>query len=268
MFRSQVHNKVGAFPAGGDPPSFETTRVASSQAMKRRLARASRGRLAATLQSSVESTVDAVMSGLGWTGKNLMALGRHSRVRSMFSSLERVRGPVLAGAYVLLYGLAILLIGLTDHDPESAKPTWDLFIPLVAIVCAFAGWRQFAGNNMQSHAVYLVRQVLHWGALLMVIHLLFLPDVQVFLKAETDGFIIIYLVGLTSMLAGVYLDWKMGLFGLFLVFSGVIVAFIDNNAMLIVVGGAALMAIIITALVWIRHNQHLERRMTQAQSGL
>jgi hypothetical protein len=268
MFRSQIHNKVGGFPAGSDPSSFGTTRVASSHAMKHRHAKAKRGPVAATLQNSVENTVDAVLSGVGRTGRHLVALGRHSRVRAMFSNLERVRGPVLVGAYILLYGLAILLIGLTDHNPELAKPTWDLFIPLVGIVCAFAGWRQFAGNSMHSHAVYVVRQILHWGALLMVIHLLFLPAVQIFLKAETDGFIIIYLVGLTSMLAGVYLDWKMGLFGLFLVFSGVIVAFINDNAMLIVVGGAALMAIIITALVWIRYNQHLERRMLQAQSGL
>jgi hypothetical protein len=268
MFRSHILNKGGGFSVGRDPSSYGKSRVARARSVRRRVEQALRGPFASAFRNSVGSTVDAVRSGVGRTGKHLVVLGQHSGVREMYSSLERFRGPVLAGAYILLYGLAILLIGLTDHDPASAEPTWDLFIPLVAIVCAFAGWRQFAGNTMQSHAIYLVRQTLHWGALLMVIHLLFLPAVQVFLKAETDGFIIIYLVGLTSMLAGVYLDWKMGLFGLFLVFSGVIVAFIDNNAMLIVVGGAALIAIIITALVWIRYNRHLERRMMQAQGGL
>jgi hypothetical protein len=65
----------------------------------------------------------------------------------------------------------------------------------------------------------VLRQVAHWGALLVVIHLLFEVDVQHFLRSETDGFIIVYLLGLASILSGLYLDWKMAVFGLFLIFS-------------------------------------------------
>jgi hypothetical protein len=105
-----------------------------------------------------------------------------------------------------------------------------------------------------------VQQVVHWGALLLVIHLLFFPDVQHFLCAEDDGFVIIYLVGLASITAGVYLDWKMGLFGLFLIFSGVVLAYLDDNALLIAVGSVATMAVVATAIAWIRFNQGLESR--------
>ena len=119
-----------------------------------------------------------------------------------------------------------------------------------------SGWSQHAGDVWKTRLRYIVRQVVHWGALLLVVRLLFLPDVQHFLRAEDDGFVIIYLFGLSSILAGAYLDWKMALFGLFLIFSGVSIAFLDDNALLIVVGGTALIAVLVTAFVWIRYHQN------------
>ncbi len=160
--------------------------------------------------------------------------------------------------YVALYAIAVGLIAMTDHNPASAKEAWNVFIPLVGLVSAASGWNRYAGATKETQLRYVLRQVLHWGALLLVIRLLFLGDVQHFLRAEDDGFVIIYLVGLTSLLAGIYLDWKMALFGLFLIYSGVVIAFLDDNALLIAVGGAALMAVIVTAFVWIRYNQRLE----------
>jgi hypothetical protein len=160
--------------------------------------------------------------------------------------------------YVVLYAIAVGLIAMTDHDPASAKAAWNFFIPLVGLVSAAGGWRRYAGNTRETQMRYVLRQVLHWGALLLVIRLLFLGDVQHFLRAEDDGFVIIYLVGLTSLLGGIYLDWKMALFGLFLIFSGVVIAFLDDNALLIAVGGTALMAVMVTAFVWIRYNLRLE----------
>jgi hypothetical protein len=74
----------------------------------------------------------------------------------------------------------------------------------------------------------------------------------------------IYILGLAGILSGLYLDWKMALFGLFLIFSGVVIAFLDNNALLIAVGGTATIAVIMTAFVWIRHQQ---RRESQAGSA-
>jgi hypothetical protein len=84
------------------------------------------------------------------------------------------------------------------------------------------------------------------------------------LKAETDGFVIIYILGLAGILSGLYLDWKMAVFGLFLIFSGVVIAFLDNNALLLAVGGTATLAVIVTAFVWIRYQQ---REESQAGSG-
>lgn len=158
--------------------------------------------------------------------------------------------------YLILYAIAIVLIAMTDSDPLSAKPSWGYFIPLIGVVSALSGWSRYAGRDWEQHAQYLLKQVLHWGALLLVIRLLFLTDVQHFLRAEDDGFVIVYLVGLTSILAGIYLDWKMAIFGLFLISSGVVIAFLDDNVLLLTLGGMGLAAVIVTALLWIRFQSH------------
>ncbi|MFD2110768.1 hypothetical protein [Thiorhodococcus fuscus] len=164
--------------------------------------------------------------------------------------------------YLVLYVIAVVLIAMTDHNPASTKDIWNYFIPLVAIVSTVSSWGHHAGDIWQTRSRYILRQLVHWGALLLVVHLLFQSDVQHFLKAETDGFVIIYILGLASILSGVYLDWKMAVFGLFLIFSGVIIAFLDDNALLIVIGGTATMAVIGTAFIWIKHHQR-----TDVQSG-
>jgi hypothetical protein len=164
--------------------------------------------------------------------------------------------------YAALYGIAVVLIAMTDHDPASAKHAWNYFIPLVGIVSAANGWSRHATDAGWDRLRYVLQQALHWGALLLVIRMLFLSDVQYFLRAEADGFFIIYLVGLTSILAGIYLDWKMALFGLFLIYSGVVIAFLDDNALLLALGGVATLALMVTAFAWIRFHQHDESRRT------
>jgi hypothetical protein len=160
--------------------------------------------------------------------------------------------------YVVLYAIAVVLIAMTDHNPASTYSTWNYFISLTGLVSTMSGWHQHAGEVWRTQVRYVLRQVAHWGALLVVIHLLFQTDVQHFLRAETDGFIIIYLLGLASILSGLYLDWKMAVFGLFLIFSGIVIAYLDNNALLIAIGGIATMAVIGTVFAWIKFHQPQE----------
>jgi hypothetical protein len=70
-----------------------------------------------------------------------------------------------------------------------------------------------------------------------------------FLNAESHGFVIAYMLGLGAILSGIYLDWRMAVFGLFLVGSAVGIGFLDQNAMLLTLIGVAILAIAITLLL-------------------
>lgn len=150
--------------------------------------------------------------------------------------------------YVLLYAGAIFLIAMTDSDAETADRYWPYFILVVALVAMVGGWR-YAGYTSTDRIMYFVKQVLHWGAVLLVVNLLFLKSMQQFLSAESYGFIVAYILGLGALLSGIYLDWKMGVFGAFLISSAIGIGFLDNNAMLLTVIGVAITGVGITLLV-------------------
>lgn len=168
-----------------------------------------------------------------------MSTRKSSRMRLFLTQLP----------YLILYVTTIVLAAMTDSDPSEAAAKWIWFIPAVALVAMVGGWRRHAGENARSRALYLLRQVLHWTALAVVIHFLFREDLQHFLNAETDGFVTIFLLGLTAMLAGIHSDWKIGLFGAFVILTGVLIGWFDDNALKLSLGGGALVAVILTLMV-------------------
>jgi len=163
--------------------------------------------------------------------------------------LNRKRFLLYHVPYVVLYVVALGLVAMTSHDAAGTSSYWQMFIPLIALVSIAGGWR-FAGAPGDPRWHYILKQVLHWGALILVIRLLYAHDVQDFLNDEQDGFVTVYVIGLAAILSGIYLDWKMALFGLFLLLSGVAIAWFDDNAMLIsLVFGAAAIAVAVTLLI-------------------
>jgi len=160
--------------------------------------------------------------------------------------LNRKRFLLYHIPYVVLYVVALGLVAMTSHNAAGTSIYWQMFIGLIALVSIAAGWR-FVREPGNSVGHYLLKQVLHWGALVLVIRLLYTHDLQDFLNDEQDGFVTIYVLGLTAILSGIYLDWRMALFGIFLLLSGVGMAWIDDNAMLIsLIAAAAAVGVAIT----------------------
>ncbi len=155
--------------------------------------------------------------------------------------------------YAILYLVALGLVAMTSHDAAGTSTYWQVFIGLVALVSIIGGWR-FGGTSNDSRWTYLLKQVLHWGALVLVIQLLYTHNLQAFLNDEQDGFVTIYVLGLTAILSGIYLDWRMALFGAFLLLSGFGMAWIDDNAMAVsLIAAAAAIGFVFTLFIRRRH---------------
>jgi hypothetical protein len=133
---------------------------------------------------------------------------------------------------------------MTAQDAAKMSTNWQLFIPVVALVSILGGWH-WAGTSAGQRWTYILRQVVHWVALIMVIRLLYAHAVQDFLNDEQDAFVTIYVIGLAAVLSGIYLDWKMALFGIFLLLSGVGIAWLKDNYLLLMLGmgGVSMVAV-------------------------
>jgi dipeptide/tripeptide permease len=151
--------------------------------------------------------------------------------------------------YLVLYIASIVFIAMTDSDPATSSDYWKFFMPLVVLVSVVGGWHS-SGVTGKDKAIYIARQIIAWGAVLLIINLLFLGDTANFLNAEAKGFVVAYILGLAALITGIYIDWKMALYGLALIASAVGIAFLDDNAMMISIGGIALAGIVITIVGW------------------
>ena len=164
--------------------------------------------------------------------------------------LERKRFLLYQLPYLVLYVAAVGLVAMTAHDAAEMSAYWQMFIPLVALVSILGGWR-WAGSTSNERWIYIARQVLHWGVVVLVIRLLFAHAVQEFLNDEQGAFVTIYLLGMAAVLSGIYLDWKMALVGAFLLLSGVAIAWLNDNwlMLILVVGAGGVVAIALSLLI-------------------
>jgi hypothetical protein len=149
--------------------------------------------------------------------------------------------------FVLLYVLALACMGYTNADAGRSSYYWQLLIPVTGLVAIFVGWGMVSPNMRME---MILKQVLHWGAVLLVIRLLFLQVLDAFLSDQAHGFVVVYVFGLAAVLDGIHWNWKMAVFGAFLIFSAIVMAFFQDAALAISVT-AALVAVAVTFL-WSR----------------
>jgi len=133
--------------------------------------------------------------------------------------------------------LIITLIGVayTTFSKEPITGFWELLAPLIALVCVGTGWK----NSPDTRArVFLVgTQVMHWLAFLVVMNLLLLPSVQRTFSAQSTGLAIFTLLALGTFTSGVHvLSWQVCLLGLIMALGIPAIAFVENTALISVLG--------------------------------
>lgn len=119
---------------------------------------------------------------------------------------------------LVLYIAAFVLVFLSREDLASTLPYWEFFIPLVAVFSLMSGWGQADVFN-RSRLFYLVKQILHWGALGGLLWMFGEIGIRDALNASQYNILQIYLLTFAALIAGLYLDAKLFFFGAFLLIS-------------------------------------------------
>jgi hypothetical protein len=160
---------------------------------------------------------------------------------------------LLAGwPYILLFVAVIVGVAFTDMRLEFALRYWEILIPVFALISLIVGWKDAAGPG-QARTGFVVRTLLHWGGLFVVVQILYMPQLVDVLNAELTGLQLIFLLGLTTFLAGIHGSVQMAVMGVFIVISGIVVAFLDDAALLMSV---LAIAILIGSAIWHKLKPH------------
>jgi hypothetical protein len=150
--------------------------------------------------------------------------------------------------YVILLALAVIGIGFTSVSPDASLGYWKILAPLFAVVCIISQWpRVDAGGGAKARLVIV--QLLHWGAFLLTIVLLFLPDMQKMLTSLVSAQVVLYLLALSTFLAGLYnTSWQLAAVGVIMALAVPAIGLLERWVLLgIVIAAAA--AVVIGAFV-------------------
>ena len=144
---------------------------------------------------------------------------------------------------IIMVGLGMVGAIYTDLNTAASLSYWRLMAPVFGLICVISQWSRLP-------RLELIRsQVLHWAVFLGVMQLLFLPVMQQNLNSDITGIFLLVLLAMSTFLAGVYLDWRLGVAGVFLGVCALLIAYLDKAAGLIV---AAAIVIVALAVLWQR----------------
>jgi hypothetical protein len=136
--------------------------------------------------------------------------------------------------FVLFVG-TVVLFWLSQEDIGSTFKYWEIFVPVVALISLMSGWTQ-AYVGSRNRGWYLLRQAIHWGALIGLLYVLNTEGFRQLMNDQQYTALLIYLLAFGTLLAAVQMDIKLIFFSVFLVFCGYLIAVPAGNPTLIGVG--------------------------------
>jgi hypothetical protein len=130
--------------------------------------------------------------------------------------------------FIIMIVLSVIGTAYTNISAGTSLWYWQLMAIIFCLICIVSQWSR-------SPRLELIRtQLLHWGVCLVAMRLLFLPALRQVLTDNVTGLILLLLMAMSTFLAGVYLDLRLTLVGIFLGICVFLIAYIDRAGLFMV----------------------------------
>lgn len=149
--------------------------------------------------------------------------------------------------YLAMLALAVGGIALTGFRGAATHAYWMALAPVYGLACVLSGWR--SEESGAEHMRLVVTQTLHWAAFLAAMWLMFMPEVRGVENDNATSLSLLILLALGTFVAGVHARaWRICVVGFFLAVAVPVVAWIQDSAMLLLVG--VLMTVVVGGVFW------------------
>lgn len=150
--------------------------------------------------------------------------------------------------YLLVLVLALFGVAYTSLSRSPMAMYWIVLAPLVGAICVVSRWNDMPDRDARLRLLWT--QALHWAAVLLAMHLMFVADVARMMNADASGLAALTLLALGTFTAGVHIgSWRIALVG-FILGAGVPgIAWLDQSALFILLVLLVIVAIV-APLVW------------------
>jgi hypothetical protein len=134
--------------------------------------------------------------------------------------------------YLAMLVLALFGVAYTSVTRTPITLYWFALAPFIGAVCVVTRWSAVKGRDERLHLVWT--QVLHWGAVLAAMNLLYVADVGQMMSTDSRALYVLTLLALGAFTAGVHIaSWRICLVGVILALGVPAIAWLQQSALLI-----------------------------------
>jgi hypothetical protein len=137
--------------------------------------------------------------------------------------------------YLAMLLLALFGVAYTSVTRRPITLYWFALAPFIGLICVMTRWTAAKDRDARLHLVWT--QVLHWGAVLAAMNLLYVADVGQMMSTDARALYVLTLLALGTFLAGVHIgSWRFCLVGVILAFGVPAIAWLEQSALLLLLG--------------------------------
>ena len=156
--------------------------------------------------------------------------------------------------YLLVLALALFGIAYTSLSRTQMALYWIALAPLIGVICVVTRWRDMRDRDERLRLVWT--QALHWTAVLLAMHLMFVADVAKMINTDAGALAVLTLLALGTFTAGVHIGaWRICFVGLILGVAVPGIAWLEQSALFILLVALVLIAIV-APLFWRERQRH------------
>jgi hypothetical protein len=145
--------------------------------------------------------------------------------------------------YLLVLVLALFGIAYTSFSRAPMTTYWIVLAPFIGVICVVTRWRDAHSRDERLRLVWT--QALHWTAVLLAMHLMFVADVARMMNADASALAALTLLALGTFTAGVHIAaWRICLVGLVLGVGVPGIAWLEQSALFLLLAALVLIAVI------------------------
>jgi hypothetical protein len=152
------------------------------------------------------------------------------------------------GPYLLTLILALVGAAYTSFARTPITGYWIVLAPIIGVICVATRWRDAKTKEQRWRLIWT--QALHWGAVLVAMHLMFVADVARMMNADASALAALTVLALGTFTAGIHIAaWRVCLVGVVLGAGVPAIAWLEQSMLLIVLIAIVLVAVIVP-LFW------------------
>src|ERR1700738_4471595 len=144
--------------------------------------------------------------------------------------------------YLLILILALFGVAYTSFSRTPITIYWIVLAPFIGVICVVTRWQDAENREQRMRLIWT--QALHWGAVLLAMHLMFVADVARMMNADARALAALTVLALGTFTAGVHIAaWRICLVGIVLGVGVPAITWLEQSALLLLLAAVVLVAV-------------------------